>query len=307
MIRSRTSIVAVFAIVIVGVVVAWFAASRRHDASATPAAGANAATATEHPATGMSISASASSRTVGDNLDREVQRVLHDPAYLQKLLAMYASETDLDTKGALLAVLRGAAKDNDVILRTALDMADSDDPARRRDGLALLAAYPLDNADVRGLLTRQISEESDPAMLGQLVGMLEAAVVPTEDSAQVAEQLARLREHPDADVRAASVTQSISWDKDGDLEDILHRAILDPAPQVRRAAIGSLTVSGVRSARLKDALLEIAANPASGSEERQAAVFALQNFALNRAEYAIYKQAAQMNADDDSDEHHHGS
>lgn len=307
MIRSRTRIAAAAVIAIGGAMVAWLAVSRGYDGASTPAGRSEQAT-TGRPAHATSLSAtSSSSRTVGDNLEQEVGRVLRDPAHLQKLLAMYAAETDLDTRGALLAVLRGAANDSDTILRFAIAMASSPDPAKRQDGLALLGAFPLDNAEVRGLLARQISEERDPAMLGRLVGMLEAAVVPTEDSAQIAEQLARLRQHSDPGVRAASVMQSMAWDKGGDLEEVLHRAMLDPAEQVRRAAIGGATVSGVRSPRLKDALLEIAANPASGSEERQAAVFALQNFPLSRAEYAIYRQAMQMTDDDDGHEQRRGS
>ncbi|KAB8180501.1 hypothetical protein FKV24_012320 [Lysobacter maris] len=292
--RSGTAIAAT-AVVVAGIAIAWFWVPRSEHAPAPPAA----QTASQSPATGPE--ASPGSRSVGDDLDSEVQRLRDDPTYLQRLLAMYASETDLDTRGALLAVLRGAADDNEEILRFALDLADDPDPARRGDGLALLEAYPLDNAQVRELLTRQIGEEDDPQMLGRLVGMLEAAVVPTEDAAPLVEQLTRLRQHPDPGVRAASVMQSVSWDKGSDLEEVLHQAILDAAPQVRQAAIGGITASGARSPRLKDALLAIAADPASGNDERFAAVLALQDFPLSRAEYAIYLQAARMTEHGDHD------
>lgn len=301
MIRSRTAIAMIGTLLVAGVALAWYLASRRDGAPPAPAAQTTAPP--QDAATGLGHRASRpGSRTVSDDLDGEVRRVRGDPAYLQRLLAMYASETDLDTKGALLAVLRAAAAaDNEEILRFALGLADHADPGKRRDGLALLEAYPLDNAEVRGLLTRQIEAENDPAMLGRLVGMLEAAVVPTEDAAPVVEQLARLRRHPDPGVRAASVMQSVAWDKGSDLEDILHEAMLDAAPQVRQAAIGGVTASGARSPRLKDALLGIAADPGSSDEERFAAVLALQDFPLDRAEYAIYLQAARMSTDGDHD------
>ncbi|MCF7221381.1 HEAT repeat domain-containing protein [Marilutibacter chinensis] len=302
MTRSRAGIAAVGAVIVAGAVLAWLSTSRSDDAP-SPQAELTAERSDDTAPPPAGRTAPAGSRTVSDDLDGEVRRVQGDPAYLQRLLAMYASATDLDTRGALLAVLRSAAADNEEILRFALGLADSSDPDRRQDGLALLEAYPLDNAEVRKLLTRQIEEETDPAMLGRLVGMLEAAVVPTEDAAPVVEQLGRLREHPDPEVRAASVTQSVSWDKGSDLENILHRAILDAAPQVRQAAIGGVTASGVRSPRLKDALLAIAADPGSGADERFAAVLALQDFPLDRAEYAIYSQAARMIDDDDSGSH----
>ncbi|QDH71104.1 hypothetical protein [Marilutibacter alkalisoli] len=305
MIRLRTGIAIFGAIVIGGAMLAWSSISRRDDAPSPQMAEKPGPRAAGTMPDSRNRILPPGSRTVSDDLDGEVGRALRDPAYLQKLLAMYASETDLDTKGALLAVLHGAANGNEEILRFALGLSDSADPARRQDGLALLEAYPLDNAEVRELLTRQISEENDPAMLGRLVGMLQAAVVPIEDAAPVAEQLTRLRQHPDPEVRAASLMQSVSWDKGGNLEDILHQAILDSAPQVRQAAIGGVTAAGVRSDRLKDALLEIAANPGSGDDERFAAVLALQDFPLDRAEYAIYLQAARMDTHDDQDGHDH--
>lgn len=310
MIRSRTGIAVLGAIVVVGAMLAWFPASHREGNAPTAqtapqAERAGSQTRDAGPHSRKRSRLPSGSPTVSDDLAGEIDRAMRDPAYLQRLLAMYASETEVDTRGALLAVLHGAADGNEQILRFALDLADHTDPARRESGLALLEAYPLDNTDVRELLTRQISEENDPAMLGRLVGMLQAAVVPTEDAAPVAQQLARLRQHPDAEVRAVSVMQSISWDKGGNVEDVLHQAILDSAPQVRQAAIGGVTASGVRSARLKDALLEIAANPGSGDEERFAAVLALQDFPLDRAEYAIYTQASRMVDHDDNDGHDH--
>lgn len=286
---------AIGTVVVAGMALTWFLMPRPDPASAPPAA----RTALPSPASGSD--ALPGSPTVGDDLASEVRRVRDDPTYLQRLLAMYAAETDLDTRGALLAVLRAAATDNEEILGFALELADNPDPARRGDGLTLLEAYPLDNAQVRGLLTRQIGAESDPQMLGRLVGMLEAAVVPTEDAVALVEQLTRLRQHPDPGVRAASVMQSVSWDKGSDLEDVLHQAILDAAPQVRQAAIGGITASGARSPRLKDALLAIAADPRSGNDERFAAVLALQDFPLDRAEYAIYLQAAQATEHGDHD------
>jgi hypothetical protein len=227
---------------------------------------------------------------IGDHLGRDSTRALRDPVYLRRLMASYASEADLDRRGALLAVLQSAA--NDEVLHFALQLAERPDPASRQDGLQLLQAFPLDRTPVRELLVRQLGAERDPAMLRQLVDMLTPAVVPIEDAAPVVAQLARLRGHPDPDVRASSVLQSAQWDRQADLEDLLHRAVLDPAPQVREAAIAGVTAVHVRSDRLKDALLAIAGDPLSQAGERSAALFALQEFPLDRSEYAIYRQAA---------------
>jgi hypothetical protein len=152
---------------------------------------------------------------------------------------------------------------------------------------------------VRELLLQQMGQEQDPALLKTLVELLAPAPLASEDVAPMLGQLERLRQHADPGVRAAAVLQSAQWDKSAGVEDILQRALLDPEPQVREAAIAGVTSSATRSDRIKDALLEIANNPHSGREQQAAAVFALQNFELDRAEYQIYRNAAEAASDED--------
>lgn len=264
---------------------------RNASARATPAIAAQRGadlTAYTYPARG------------GDSFDRNIQRARRDPAYLRELLGNYRFETELDRRGALLAVLQGVA--NQDVLRAGRELADSGDPRQRQLGLDLLKAFPLDVAEVRELLQRQLQDERDPAMLKQLVDMLAPTVIASEDAAPVLNRLDALRRHPDPSVRASSVLQSVQWNKAGDNEDILHRAILDTDASVRQAAIAGINASGARSDRLKDALLALAADPRSDGETRNAAVFALQNFAMNRAEYALYRQAAERAVDGDGHE-----
>ena len=226
-----------------------------------------------------------------EELGRQVARASADPAYLQQLLARYRTESEPDRKGAILAILQGIA--NQDVQRFAVELANSPDPATRRDGLTLLSTYSMEEAPVRELLVRQIGRERDPELLRQMVEMLAPAPLASEDVAPMLDQLERLRQHDDPGVRAASVLQSAQWDKSPGVEDMLQRALLDPEAQVREAAIAGVTSSSVRSDRIKDALLEIASNPLSADDERAAAVFALQGFSLDRAEYGIYRAAAE--------------
>lgn len=232
-----------------------------------------------------------------EDLGRQVARASADPVYLQQLLARYRGESEPDRKGALLAILQGVA--NQDVQRFALELAGSPDPSTRRDGLALLSAYSVEEAPVRALLLRQMGQEQDPALLKTLVELLAPTPLASEDVAPMLGQLERLRHHADPGVRATAVLQSAQWDKSAGVEDILQRALLDPEPQVREAAIAGVTSSATRSDRIKDALLDIANNPQSGREERAAAVFALQNFELDRAEYQIYRDAAAATSDED--------
>lgn len=225
------------------------------------------------------------------------KRAQEDPAYLRELLRRFAAEQQADTRGALLAVLSGVPHAE--VLRTGKALAGSADPRLRKAGLELLTAFPLSEPEVRQLLTGQLGSETDPAMLKQLLGMLTPSTMPTEDAAPVVERLSALSQHPDPGVRSQSVLQLAQWDRGGDSEAMLHRAILDAAPEVRRAAMAGMVSAHVRSDRLKDALLEIASNPQSSAADRGAAVFALQEFPLSRAEYGLYQQAAATSAEHD--------
>ncbi len=270
------------AVALVAIIGAWALLSR-HDGKAGLAAGA----AIPPRATDRDTS-----RTSGTERYGQHRRTRTSDADLRELMRRYGVETELDKRGALLAILQ--ANPNEEVKAFALALAASRDAATRQAGLELLKLFPLDDAKVRGFLVGQIDQEQDPAMLTKLVDMLSPTMVATEDAAPLVAQLARLREHPDPEVRAASILQSSQWDSGGDLENTLHSAMLDPDPRVRQAAIGGISAERVRSDRLKDMLLAIASDPKTGAEERNRAIFALEGFALNRAEYEVYRQAGRM-------------
>lgn len=232
---------------------------------------------------------------------RELRRTPASAADLRELMRKYAAESALDKRGALLAILQ--ANPNEEVKAFALALAASRDATGRQEGLELLKAFPLDDAEVRGFLVNQIDKEQDPTMLTKLVDMLAPTQVATEDAAPLVAQLARLRDHPDPEVRAASILQSSQWDRGAGLENTLHDAMLDPDPRVRQAAISGISAEHVRSDRLKDMLLAIAYDPKTGSEERNRAIFALEGFALNRSEYEIYRQAARLGKEGEGHNH----
>lgn len=228
----------------------------------------------------------------------DVTRAARDPAQLRRLLARYRTETEADRKGALLALLLGVGGPE--VQRVALELARSPDPATRRDGLSLLAASSVEDAQVRTLLVQQLQRERDPALLRQTLDLLVPAPLPLEDAAPMLDALSRLRTHPDPAVRAGSVLQSAQWESGQAAEELLHRALLDPEPQVREAAIAGVLSASVRSDRVKDALLAIASDPGADPQQRGAAVSALHGFRLERADHALYRRALQgLPPDDD--------
>lgn len=266
-------------VALAAIVGAWLASDRHVADSATdaPKPAAHAVHA-EHPQAHGVARDAGRARTAGIDLRESMRR--------------YALETELDKRGALLATLQ--ANPDDEVKRFALGLAASRDPVTRQEGLALLKAFPLSDAEVRGFLVSEIDAERDPAMLTKLVDMLSPTMIASEDAAPLVTQLTRLREHPDPQVRAASVLQTSQWDRGEGLENVLREAMQDPDARVRLAAIGGITAERLRSEPLKQMLLTIAYDPQTSDEERNRALFALEGFALNRAEYEIYRQAAQL-------------
>ncbi|MBT2752542.1 MULTISPECIES: HEAT repeat domain-containing protein [unclassified Lysobacter] len=227
------------------------------------------------------------------------ERASRDPAFLQNLLQRFRNETEPAARGELLSLLNAVSGDD--VLRFALSLAASTRAQDERDGLDLLRAYSIDRAEVRQAVLSKLEQDGDPQRTAELVGMLTPTTMPSEDAAPVVAQLSALTRHADPAVRAEAVLQLAQWDDGAQAEDVLHRALLDASPQVRGKAIAGVQSSHLRSDRLKEALLDIAADPASSPADRGAAAFALQDFRLNRAEYGIWRRA-QIQADRDSGE-----
>lgn len=227
------------------------------------------------------------------------ERASRDPAFLQTLLQRYRSETDPVARGELLSLLNAVSGDD--VLRFALSLSASTRAQDERDGLELLRAYSMDRAEVRQTVLAKLQQGGDPQRIADLVGMLTPATMPSEDAAPVVAELGELTRHADPAVRAEAVLQLAQWDDGAQAEDLLHRALLDASPLVRTKAIAGVQSSHLRSDRLKEALLDIAADPGSSPADRGAATFALQDFRLNRAEYGIWRRA-QTQADAESGE-----
>lgn len=207
----------------------------------------------------------------------------------QALMQRYANELDEDVRGALLAELQ---QHPDEALRDfALGLLAAPDADARLRGYELLAAFPLEDAAVRGAVVAGLGDERDPRVLARLAGLAVPTVLPASEAEPMADALRALAGHEDPDVRAQGVVQAAQWAAPGEAEPLLARALLDASPQVRQAGIAGTIATRARSPQIKDALLWIAGDAASDSEQRAAAVFALQWYRLDDAEYAIYRQA----------------
>jgi HEAT repeat protein len=177
------------------------------------------------------------------------------------------------------------------VLELSLRLAASADPARRRDGFDLLQTFTADTPAARELIELALQTEQDPAVLSSAVMALGASVVGPEENARVVEQLRRLAEHEDPGVRGHSLSQLAQWNRSPDVEAQLYKALADEAQSVREIATLAVAEAGVRTDRLRNALLGIVDNDAESSAVRASALQALVRFPLSSDEYARYLAA----------------
>lgn len=213
-----------------------------------------------------------------------------DPVDRQALMQRYANELDEDMRGALLAELQ---RHPDAALRDfALALVASGDADGRLRGYELLAAFPLhDDPDARAAMLAGLRGERDPRVLARVAELMVPTMLPASEAGPIAEALQAVATHDDPDVRARGVVQAAQWAAPGEAEGLLASALLDDSPRVRQAAVAGVIATRAHSPRLKDALLWIAGDAAADADQRAAAVFALQWYRLDDAEYALYRQA----------------
>lgn len=207
----------------------------------------------------------------------------------QALMQRYATELDEDARGALLAELQ--RHPDDVLRDFALGLVASGDADGRLRGYELLSAFPLDDADTRGAMLAGLRGEQDPVVLARVAELVVPTVLPAGNAGEIADALGSLATHDDPEVRARGVVQAAQWAAPGEAEGLLAGALLDESPQVREAAVAGVIATRAHSPRLKDALLWIAGDASTDPGQRASAVFALQWYRLDDAEYAIYRQA----------------
>lgn len=147
------------------------------------------------------------------------------------------------------------------------------------------------DADTRAAMLAGLRGERDPRVLARVAELMAPAVLPATEAGPIADALQTVARHDDPEVRARGVVQAAQWAAPGEAEGLLARALLDESPQVREAAVAGVIATRAHSPRLKDALRWIAADDASDPHRRAAAVFALQWYRLDDAEYALYRQA----------------
>ena len=233
---------------------------------------------------------SAPTAASGAQIDEQKMR-LHaesDPSYLRNLIQRYESERNPEMKEAIKSVLATVQKPEALAFFTRL--ANSGDPAKRKEGYAMLQQMAPDSPELRNVLKQALAGEQSPEILAQAIAALRPTVVDPAESSAIVSQLTGLTQHADPAVRSQSVLQLAQWDKSGANQERLTQALADPAPEVRQSAIFAIAQSGTRSTQAKSALLDMINSPAETKEVKSSALQVLERFSLSSEEYARYAQ-----------------
>lgn len=248
--------------------------------------GRGAPAASPQPAVGNNTRIAAAG---GDEEQKMRERAEADPAFLRSLIQRYETESRPEMREMIKSVLASVQKPEALAFFTRL--ANSGDPAQRKQGYAMLQQMAPDSPEMRNLLKQALASEQSPDLLAQAVAALRPSAVDPAESAAIMAQLGNLAQHADAAVRSQSVLQLAQWDKTGASQGRLAQALADPAPEVRQAAIFAVAQSGARNDALKSALMGIINNGAESKEVRGSALQVLERFPLSKEEYTRYMQA----------------
>ena len=198
-----------------------------------------------------------------------------------------------DAEGEFLALYSNIEMDPEAVAY-AEELAINVDPARRRLGFLLLQRVSIPTAEVHELLVQSLTTEQNPTVLSQVILALGRAVPPPDETGAVVVPLRYLVDHADATVRAASVEMLALWDTPATAEVTLYRGLMDPAREVRLAAVTTVAASGIHSERLKATLLDMARDPNESLAVKANALTTLNtSFSLSDDEVASYQKSRQ--------------
>lgn len=217
------------------------------------------------------------------------ERAEADPAFLRSLIQRYESERKPEMREMIKSVLASVQKPEALAFFTRL--ANSGDPAQRKEGYAMLQQMAPDSPEMRNLLKQALASEQSPELLAQAVAALRPTATDPAESEAIMTQLGNLAQHADPAVRSQSVLQLAQWDKTGANQGHLTQALTDPSAEVRQAAIFAVAQSGARNDAMKSALIGIINNGAESKAVKGSALQVLERFPLSKDEYARYMQA----------------
>ena len=207
-------------------------------------------------------------------------RARTDQSLRLELMQRFAQERDLAKRARLRALLAELHAPD--VAAFGLRLLREGDASVRRDAITLLQGG--NTREIDSVLIGILRQEPDANLLCAAIGALPPEPASPPETAEVLAQLQKLVQHPNPEVRAASLQALPRWDVAGVTETSFLLALNDADATVRELALASLVETPIRSPALKDRLLAIWHNPGEEVPIRQAARSALQHFPLGSDE-----------------------
>ncbi|HCY64142.1 MAG TPA: hypothetical protein DHV59_15240 [Oxalobacteraceae bacterium] len=240
----------------------------------------------------------ASSPSADGDDPRQTLRKLaqQDPAVMQQLMQNYDKEFNSQTRQLIVSLLSGIEKPE--VLAFSRRLAASSDMAQRRDGFNMLQNLSGDVPETHPVILQALAGDKSPDVIMLALAALKppasaednSSPAQARDDAAIVAQLQELTGDADPDIRLQSILQLAQWDKADSSQQQWSRALADPSPQVRQAAVTAVAQSGTQSDAVKAALIGMANNQGESRDVRGNALQVLERFTLNQEETANVSQ-----------------
>lgn len=242
----------------------------------------------------------ASSPSADGDDPRQTLRKLaqQDPAVMQQLMQNYDKEFNSQTRQLIVSLLSGIEKPE--VLAFSRRLAASSDMAQRRDGFNMLQNLSGDVPETHPVILQALAGDKSPDVIMLALAALKppasaadnpsSTSIQAKDAAAIVAQLQELTGNADPDIRLQSILQLAQWDKADSSQQQWSRALADPSPQVRQAAVTAVAQSGTQSDAVKAALIGLANNQGESRDVRGNALQVLERFTLNQEEAANVSQ-----------------
>ena len=197
-------------------------------------------------------SADLNERALDMNAARDLRTsAVADAAALRVLVHRYDTERDPHAREMIKLLL--STIDKPEVFELSKRLAISGDAEKRRDGLELIQHLSPDSADLRNVVKQVLATEQMPSVLLQALSALKPVAVEPTEARQIVAQLDSLSYHADAAIRSQSILRLAQWDTNGDSTARLTQLLVDPAPNVRQAAVFALSQIEMRKEDAKTA------------------------------------------------------
>lgn len=212
-----------------------------------------------------------------------------EPRAMAMLIDRCDQERDASVREMLLSLLQGNATAQ--VRSLGARLVSSADSARRLEGFMLMGSLPPTDAS-RQLALQALEQEQEPKVLASaLRNLVYPEASDPAQSGAVMQSVRQLTQHEDASVRSTSLVALAQLDKSGAVaEPYVAQGLVDRESEVRLAALDVVVQRNLRSEKLKGALFQVLSNSNEDVGVRGRALYALNNFTLNSADYELYQR-----------------